>query len=56
MRRLLAVLLVLLLAAGAVIGFGWHEFEAPGPLGASKRLIVARGAGLPAIAQQLRFQ
>jgi UPF0755 protein len=54
MRRLLAVLLVLLLAAGAVIGFGWHEFESPGPLGAPKRLIVARGAGLPAIAQQLQ--
>jgi UPF0755 protein len=53
-RRLALVVLVLLAAAGGVAGWAWHEFQSPGPLAAAKRVIVPRGSGVPAIAEQLR--
>ncbi len=51
-RRLGAAVLLLLLAAGAVIGWVAHVFVSPGPLATAKTLVVPR-AGIDAIADQL---
>src|SRR5476649_41566 len=51
-RRLGAAILLLLLAAGAVIGWAVYAFLSPGPLTAAKTVIVPR-AGIDAIARQL---
>jgi UPF0755 protein len=51
-RRLGAAVLLLLLVAGAVIGWAVHDFVSPGPLAATKTVIVPR-AGIDAIAEQL---
>jgi UPF0755 protein len=52
-RRLGLFLILFVVVAAGVIGWGWREFEAPGPLAAAKRIIVPRGAGLQAISVQL---
>jgi UPF0755 protein len=52
-RRLGVFVLLLVVAAAGVVGWGWHEFEAPGPLAAPKRVIVPRGAGLQGISVEL---
>ena len=56
-RRLLRGFLALILAlglagAGAAI-FLWRALEAPGPLGAARVLVVAKGAGVDRVARQL---
>src|SRR5207248_488545 len=54
MKRWLAAfaLVVALGVAGAVL-WAWRDFTEPGPLPATTRLVIPRGAGLPAIAEQL---
>jgi UPF0755 protein len=54
-RWLAAILLVIVAALGAVLAWGYHEFDSPGPLAQAKRVVIPRGAGLPAIAEHLAW-
>jgi UPF0755 protein len=53
MRRLGAVLVALCAVAVAAALFAWHDYGAPGPLQASKVVVVPRSAGLRATARVL---
>ncbi len=53
-RRLVGVLLALLAAAAAGFALrGWQDFNAPGPLGEDRRVVVPKGAGLGRLAELL---
>ncbi|HUZ74346.1 MAG TPA: endolytic transglycosylase MltG [Stellaceae bacterium] len=53
MRRVGAVLLVLMVAALAAAGWAWRDYQAPGPLVAAKVAIVPPDAGIMGIAAEL---
>jgi UPF0755 protein len=52
-RRLGAAGLLLVATVLAVLGWGVHDYLAPGPLEAGKTVVVPRGAHIEAIARQL---
>ena len=53
-RRLVGVLLALLAAAAAGFALrGWQDFNAPGPLGEDRRVVVPKGTGLGRLAELL---
>lgn len=53
----LLLLIILIGAAGAIAaGWAWQRFTGPGPLAEERTLVVARGAGVNAIAAQLAEQ
>ena len=53
-RRLVGVLLALLVAAAAGFAFrAWQDFNAPGPLAETRRVVVPKGAGLAPLAALL---
>ena len=53
-RRLVGVLLALLAAAAAGFAFrAWQDFNAPGPLAETRRVVVAKGTGLAPLAALL---
>ncbi|MBY0431672.1 MAG: endolytic transglycosylase MltG [Rhodospirillales bacterium] len=52
-RILVILLLVIGLAGGAVLFWGWERFHAPGPLAESTHVLVKRGQGLIEIGRQL---
>ncbi len=53
-RRLVGVLLALLAAAAAGFAFrAWQDFNAPGPLAETRRVVVPKGAGLAPLAALL---
>lgn len=58
MRRLLAALLTLIVLSGAAIGAGYFwllgEIDRAGPLATETSLVIPRGAGMEAIAEQLQ--
>ncbi|MCY3671903.1 MAG: endolytic transglycosylase MltG, partial [Alphaproteobacteria bacterium] len=56
-RRLVGVLLALLAAAAAGFAFrAWQEFNAPGPLAETRRVVVPKGTGLGPLADLLTEQ
>jgi len=56
-RRLVGVLLALLAAAAAGFAFrAWQEFNAPGPLAETRRVVVPKGTGLRPLADLLTEQ
>jgi UPF0755 protein len=52
-RWFAAGLLLVVATLGVVIGWGYHELDSPGPLTQPRRVVIPRGAGLPAIAELL---
>ncbi len=53
-RRLAGVLLALLAAAAAGFAFrAWQDFNAPGPLAETRRVVVPKGTGLAPLAELL---
>jgi UPF0755 protein len=52
-RWLAAMLLALGAAAIGLALWVWHDYTAPGPLLAAKTVVIPRGAGLRAVAQEL---
>lgn len=58
MRRLLAALLTLIVLSGAAIGAGYFwllaEIDRAGPLAGETTVVIPRGAGMEAIAEQLQ--
>ncbi|MCW5772222.1 MAG: endolytic transglycosylase MltG [Rhodospirillaceae bacterium] len=52
-KRLIALVLVLAVAAIGAGGYGWHLFVKEGPLAADKQLVIPRGAHLDQIADTL---
>jgi UPF0755 protein len=52
-RWLGATVLLLVLAAAAITGWGVYAFLSPGPLKTAKTVVVPRGVGIDAIASQL---
>ncbi len=56
-RRLAGVLLALLAAAAAGFAFrAWQDFNAPGPLAETRRVVVPKGTGLAPLAELLAEQ
>ncbi len=56
-RRLVGVLLALLAAAAAGFAFrAWQDFNAPGPLAETRRVVVPKGTGLAPLAELLAEQ
>ncbi|MGH7087566.1 MAG: endolytic transglycosylase MltG [Stellaceae bacterium] len=53
MRRLGAVLILLVAVLAAAAGFAWLDYDTPGPLAAAKAVVVPRTAGLHALAEIL---
>jgi UPF0755 protein len=58
MRRFAVRFLLIAIAVAALIGagvgyWGWRTFTEPGPLGAEKVVIVAKGSGIRSVARQL---
>jgi UPF0755 protein len=53
MRRIGAVFLIALIAAAGSLGWVWRNYNARGPLAQSRVLVIAHGARLTAVAQQL---
>ena len=51
--RIVYGLLVLAVIFGGILTWGTAEYARPGPLGAAKTVVVPRGAGLDAIAEEL---
>jgi UPF0755 protein len=51
--RLILLVLVLGAAAAVAAGWGWKRYTGPGPLAEDRTVVIERGAGVNAIAQQL---
>jgi UPF0755 protein len=53
MRRLGAVLLAVIAALAAAAAWGWHDYEAPGPLAAATIVVVPKNARIEGVAAEL---
>jgi peptidoglycan lytic transglycosylase G len=52
-RRWLGAALLAGLALAALVSWSWRDYTRPGPLAASKTVVIPRGAGLAGVAQAL---
>ena len=52
-RRWLGAALLAILVLAGFVAWGWRDYTAPGPLAASKIVVIPHGAGLGAVAQSL---